>query len=392
MFCAKTILAVRPPGRALGEGKALFAAHSIKAAIAYQKLLRAELDTLASDPRFVEHAEAIKACPVLLLYTDKQGEATCASLNGDKNQDAIIDEFRRKGEGAKHGLKVYNALMVVVDKLLTGFDEPTLHTLFIDRGMDDVLLFQAACRVNRWRKWKSDCLLVDFSHGGVVSKNLPKVFAKYGGITVSDLDAMTLKEKMDAAFKAFFKEDKDIIAHWKSWKATQTGGKDKDSAIGLSDFLDYLVKNQKPRAVALRKAGSAWLGCRERLWGILDFTKPELIKHADDKRAAFAEQVVRHLAAKLQDDDDRVGAVFDIDLVEDAIGWGLDEMPEPPEKKKSAKGEGDGLPHAIGGLMNSLDAMELLAALELTERQKLLLIEKLKAFLGSPQKTENKAR
>jgi type I restriction enzyme R subunit len=379
VFCAKTILAVRPPGRALGEGKALFAAHSIKAAIAFQKLLRAELDALASDPRFVEHADAIKACPVLLLYTDKQGEASCASLNGGKNQDAIIDEFRRKGEGAKQGLKVHNALLVVVDKLLTGFDEPTLHTLFIDRGMDDVLLFQAACRVNRWRKWKADCLLVDFSHEGVVSKNLPKVFAKYGGITVSDLDAMALKDKMDAAFKAFFKEDKDLIAHWKSWKATQVGGKDKDGAMGLSDFLDDLVKNQKPRAVSLRKAGSAWLGCRERLWGILDFTKPELLKHADDKRAAFAEQVVRHLGAKLQDDDDRVGAVFDIDLVEDAIGWGLDEMPEPPEKKKSTKGED--LPHAIGALMGSLDAIELLAALELTERQKLVLIEKLKAFL-----------
>ena len=379
VFCAKTMLAVRPPGRTLGEGKALFAAHSIKAAIAYQKLLRAELDALATDPRFVEHAEAIKACPVLLLYTDKQGEVSCASLNGGKDQEAILDEFRRKGEGAKPGLKVYNALMVVVDKLLTGFDEPTLHTLFIDRGMDDVLLFQAACRVNRWRKWKHDCLLVDFSHEGVVSKNLPKVFAKYGGITVSDLDAMTLKDKMDAAFKAFFKDDKDIIAHWKSWKATQSGGKDKDGAIGLSDFLDDLVKNQKPRAVLLRKAGSAWLSGRERLWGILDFTKPELSKHADDKRAAFAEQVVRHLAAKLQDDDGRVGVVFDIDLVEDAIGWGLDEMPPPPEKKKPTQG-GD-LPHAIGGLMASLDAMELLAALELTETQKLVLIEKLKAFL-----------
>ena len=133
----------------------------------------------------IEHAESIKACPVLLLYTDKQGEASCASLNGGRNQDAIINEFRRKGEGAKQGLKVHNALIVVVDKLLTGFDEPTLHTLFIDRGMDDVLLFQAACRVNRWRKWKNDCLLVDFSHDGVVSKNLPKVFAKYGGLTVS---------------------------------------------------------------------------------------------------------------------------------------------------------------------------------------------------------------
>ena len=379
VFVAKTMMAVRPPGRTLGEGKAMFAAHSIKAAIAYQPLLRAELDKLADDPRFAEHAEAIKATPVLLLYTDKQGEASCASLNGGKNQDAIIDEFRRKGENARQGAKIHNALIVVVDKLLTGFDEPTLHTLFIDRGMDDVLLFQAACRVNRWRKWKNDCLLVDFSHEGVVSKNLPKVFAKYGGLTVSSLDAMELKDKMDAAFKTFF-DDKNINTHWRAWKATASGGKNQEAATGLSDFLDGLVKNELERAKTIRKAGSAWLSSRERLSGILDFTKPELSKHADEKRAAFAEQVVKHLASKMRDDDDRVGAVFDIDLVEDAIGWGLDQFPEPEEKKKKSKGE-PGLPLSVGGLMTSLDAIELLAALQLTEQQKLKLIEKLKTFL-----------
>jgi len=86
------------------------------------------------------------------------------------------------------------------------------------------------------------------------------------------------------------------------------------------------------------------------------------------------------LGSKLSEDDDRVGAVFDIDLVEDAIGWGLNELPEPPEKKKKSNGE-TGLPHSIGGLMSSLDAIELLAALQLTEQQKLLLIETLKVFL-----------
>lgn len=86
------------------------------------------------------------------------------------------------------------------------------------------------------------------------------------------------------------------------------------------------------------------------------------------------------MGSKLSEDDDRVGAVFDIDLVEDAIGWGLNELPEPPEKKKKSNGE-TGLPHSIGGLMSSLDAIELLAALQLTEQQKLLLIEKLKVFL-----------
>ncbi|MEI6221956.1 MAG: type I restriction endonuclease subunit R [bacterium] len=40
-------------------------------------------------------------------------------------------------------------LLIVVDKLLTGFDAPSATYLFIDRNMQDHSLFQAICRVNR---------------------------------------------------------------------------------------------------------------------------------------------------------------------------------------------------------------------------------------------------
>ncbi len=381
VFAAKTVRAVRPPNRTLGEGKAMFAADSIKAAISYQKLLRSALDDFADDPRFAEYGDTLRATPVLILFTDKQGEESCSSLNGGKNQDAILDEFRRKGEAAKTGLQVFNALIVVVDKLLTGFDEPTLHTLFLDRGMDDVLLFQSACRVDRVCKYKNDCLIVDFSHEGVVSKNLPKVFKKYGGITVSDLDAMTLRDKMDEAFNQFFR-DKDLSVHWKTWKATRGAGKASQGAKDLSDFLDTLVTTEEGllRAALLRKLGTAWLGSRERLRIILDFEKPELQKHNEPMRIEFAEQVVRHLAAKTKDVDNTVAAVFDVDLVEETEGWGLDELPTPEERKKKAAAP-DGTPQTALALAESLDAITLLAALSLTEQQKLELIEKLKSFL-----------
>lgn len=382
VFAAKTMMAVRPPGgRALGEGKALLASYSIRSAIVYQELIREELAALANDPRFAEHGETLRSVPVLLLYTDKQGEATCASRNDGKNQEQIIDEFRRKGIESHLGLKVRNAIIVVVDKLLTGFDEPTLHTVFIDRGMDDVLLFQTACRINRARKYKNDCLIVDFSHDGIVSKNLPKVFAKYGGITVSDLDAMDLMEKMETAYRIFFL-DKDIELHWKTWKATRPGGKDAIGARSLSDFLDGLVKRNIARAALLRKVGSAWLSSRKRLRGILDFDRNELRKHNDLLRAEFAEQVVRHLAAQTRDADDSVAAVFDIDMVEDAEGWGLDDLPDAPSGKERRANAGHNEPQSVNAIFESLDAFELLAALQLTEEQKLELMERLKAFLA----------
>ncbi len=44
-------------------------------------------------------------------------------------------------------------LLIVVDKLLTGFDAPPATYLYIDKQMRDHGLFQAICRVNRlgWR-------------------------------------------------------------------------------------------------------------------------------------------------------------------------------------------------------------------------------------------------
>ncbi len=40
-------------------------------------------------------------------------------------------------------------LLIVVDKLLVGFDAPPCSYLYIDKRMQDHGLFQAICRVNR---------------------------------------------------------------------------------------------------------------------------------------------------------------------------------------------------------------------------------------------------
>jgi type I restriction enzyme R subunit len=40
-------------------------------------------------------------------------------------------------------------LLIVVDKLLTGFDAPPATYLYIDKSMQDHGLFQAICRANR---------------------------------------------------------------------------------------------------------------------------------------------------------------------------------------------------------------------------------------------------
>jgi type I restriction enzyme R subunit len=57
-------------------------------------------------------------------------------------------------------------LLVVVDKLLTGFDAPPCTYLYIDKSMQDHGLFQAICRVNRLDSDDKDfgyiCYIVDY--------------------------------------------------------------------------------------------------------------------------------------------------------------------------------------------------------------------------------------
>lgn len=386
IFASKTMMAIRRRGLLVGEGKAMVACTSIKAAIAMQALIKDAMQALANDPNYKDRSAHIAACPVLILYSDKQGEIPCAQLNGGKGQQAILDEFRRKGveERDEPGkIRCRNAIIVVVDMLLTGFDEKTLHTLFIDRSLDDVALFQAACRINRTNKNKFDCLIVDFSRGGVVSKNLPAVFAKYGGLTVSDLDAMHMTEKMDAAWKAFF-GDKDIGSHLQTWKATMVGGKDHHGAIKLSDWLDQLVTTDKSRALLLKKAGSAWIGSRDKLMALLDFDRQGLAKHKDKRQVDFAEQVIKHLATKGKAEDESIEVFFDVIQVEQTETYSLDVLGESgseafQDAKRHEAIQTNGL--AISDIESSIEIMDILRVLELEESMKAAAIQALKDFV-----------
>lgn len=386
IFASKTMMAIRRRGLLVGEGKAMVACTSIKAAIAMQAHIKDALQVLASDPSYKDRAAHIAATPVLILYSDKQGETPCAQLNGGKGQQAILDEFRRKGveERDEPGkLRCRNAIIVVVDMLLTGFDEKTLHTLFIDRSLDDVALFQAACRINRTNKNKNDCLIVDFSRGGVVSKNLPAVFAKYGGLTVSDLDGKHMTEKMDAAWKSFF-GDKDLSSHFQTWKATLAGGEDHHGAIKLSDWLDQLVTADKSRALLLRKAGAAWIGSREKLMALLDFERQGLSKHKDKRQVDFAEQVVKHLAAKSKAEGEEIEILFDVVQVEQTETFELDVLGETGQEevhdaKKHASIQSNGL--ALSDIESSIEIMDILRVLEIEESKKAEAIQALRDFV-----------
>lgn len=79
-----------------------------------------------------------------------------ARYNGDINNRLA----RKKAEFKQFGKQV--DLVIVVDRLLTGFDAPTIQTLFVDRNLSYANLIQAFSRTNRTFPGKSKGLVVTF--------------------------------------------------------------------------------------------------------------------------------------------------------------------------------------------------------------------------------------
>ena len=53
-------------------------------------------------------------------------------------------------------------LLVVADKFLTGYDEPLLHTMYVDKGLSGIKAVQTLSRLNRAHPTKSEVFVLDF--------------------------------------------------------------------------------------------------------------------------------------------------------------------------------------------------------------------------------------
>ncbi|NEE53077.1 type I restriction endonuclease subunit R, partial [Streptomyces sp. SID8455] len=67
-------------------------------------------------------------------------------------------------------------LLIVNNMLLTGFDAPSIHTMYLDRPLRGAGLMQALARVNRRFRKKEEGLLVGYAP---LTENLQKAIAEY---------------------------------------------------------------------------------------------------------------------------------------------------------------------------------------------------------------------
>lgn len=174
-------------GKIRGQGKAMLAVSSIPNAIDYTNKIRRLMEEKCRDPKYARYKDA----PIAVVYSDNQLYESSASMNGGKNEEQVIQDFRNGKNG----------LIIVVDKLQTGFDEPKLHTLFLDKEISDINAIQTISRVNRTCKHKEECHIVDLSYQNVNEENIKNAFKKYCDITVSDFNPETMAHDVEEEYE-----------------------------------------------------------------------------------------------------------------------------------------------------------------------------------------------
>ncbi|GAA7136761.1 restriction endonuclease subunit R [Helicobacter pylori] len=140
-----------------GKGNAMLVAESVHNACQYFELfLETELkDKVAVITSYEPNIADLKDCG-----SDESEESykyrtyykMLQNFFNEKDEKKALNKIKEFEEKVKE--RFINEpnrmkLLIVVDKLLTGFDAPSLTYLYIDKKMQDHGLFQAVCRVNR---------------------------------------------------------------------------------------------------------------------------------------------------------------------------------------------------------------------------------------------------
>ena len=103
-------------------------------------------------------------------------------------------------------------ILLVAEKYQTGYDEPLLHTMYVDKRLDGVKAVQTLCRLNRTCPGKEDTFILDFVNK---REDILAAFQPYYEQTqlsdVTDPNKLyNLKIKLDS-FKVFYQSDIDAF-------------------------------------------------------------------------------------------------------------------------------------------------------------------------------------
>jgi len=129
-----------------GRGNAMLVASSIYEACQYYRIFQSQGFSKCAIVTSYEPGALSTESPEYAIYEDMLNKnRPLEKKSGESDTDAFERLMKKRFVKEPGQMQ----LLIVVDKLLTGFDAPSATYLYVDKNMQDHGLFQAICRVNR---------------------------------------------------------------------------------------------------------------------------------------------------------------------------------------------------------------------------------------------------
>lgn len=194
-----------------GNGNAMLVAGSVYAACKYYEIFQ---------------QIGFKKCAIITSYEPQAGDLRTDTVSDDEETETFekydiyqkmlggqsVEDFEKEAKRKFIEEPANMKLLIVVDKLLTGFDAPPCTYLYIDKAMHDHGLFQAICRVNRLADESKDFgYIVDYKQ---LFGDLADAINTYTAGAFEDYDAEDvaglIKDRTEEA-KKYFLETLDAL-------------------------------------------------------------------------------------------------------------------------------------------------------------------------------------
>ncbi|MGD0202569.1 MAG: HsdR family type I site-specific deoxyribonuclease [Candidatus Bathyarchaeia archaeon] len=252
-------------------------------------------------------------------------------------------------------------LLIVVDKLLTGFDAPPATYLYIDKSMQDHGLFQAICRVNRLDGEDKDYgYIIDYKD---LFKSLSQAVKDYttgafSGFDKEDVEGLlkdrlkTGKENLDSALEGIkvlcepVKPPKDSSAYIEYFCGNTEKPEElaatEQKRISLYKLTSKLLRSYVNIANEMKEAGYSQKETEKIKQNVSNFenirSEIKLASHDYIDLKAY-EPAMRHLIDSYIDADESktVTAFDDLTLIDLIVNKGVDAIDSLPKGIKENK-------------------------------------------------------
>ena len=258
-----------------GQARAMVVTSSIQHAISYYEAIRAYL---------IERKSPYRAL-VAFSGEYEYGEA--------KVSEASLNGFSANHTAARFREEPYRFL-VCADKFQTGYDEPLLHTMYVDKPLAGVRAVQTLSRLNRAHPKKYDALVLDFFND---VDSIQAAFADYYRTTV-------LAEETDPNKLHDLQSDLDGIQVYSQEQVDELVGfylsqADRDLLDPILDACvsTYLEELDEDGQVDFKGKAKAFLRTYAFLAAILPYTNAEW-----EKLSIFLNFLVPKLPAPIEED------------------------------------------------------------------------------------------